>query len=176
MRQPRFPTGVSASLRFLDEKHAPAGAGLSTELRAPAGVTQMRLLRTPWSRAARVLRSFPTRDTIRDRCHLAPDDPDFPLRRSCRALQVQAAGLRSDPGGVRRAQDARPGFGVNFMSPESRPIRREELQEAILNVIHQIEVQMSSNHYVGSERIEEEALSELRSKLDPLQDALAGLG
>jgi hypothetical protein len=53
---------------------------------------------------------------------------------------------------------------------------REELKAAIAKVRHQIEVQALSDHYVGSGRITEEAIGELRTELAQLEEALANLG
>jgi len=52
---------------------------------------------------------------------------------------------------------------------------RQELQDAIAEVRHQIEIQAMSDHYVGSEGITTEAISELRSELAELETALADL-
>jgi hypothetical protein len=49
---------------------------------------------------------------------------------------------------------------------------REELEEAIVKIRHQIEIQSMSDHYIGSEKITEDALSELQSELAELEDAL----
>lgn len=61
------------------------------------------------------------------------------------------------------------------MITERDALLREELEEAIGKVRHQIEIQSTSNHYVGSERITKNALSELESELAQLEDALARL-
>ncbi len=56
----------------------------------------------------------------------------------------------------------------------SEPLR-EELQEAIAKVRHQIEVQSTADHYIGSGRITVEAIAELQAELTQLEAALAGL-
>ena len=61
------------------------------------------------------------------------------------------------------------------MATESNARLREELVDAIANVRRQIDVQSTSDHYLGSGRITEEALSELQSDLSQLEEALAGL-
>ena len=52
---------------------------------------------------------------------------------------------------------------------------RTELKAAISSVRQQIAVQSTADHYLGSENITANALSELRSELANLEDALAGL-
>jgi 16S rRNA G966 N2-methylase RsmD len=52
---------------------------------------------------------------------------------------------------------------------------REELKQAIANVLHQIEIQGMSDHYVGSGAITVEAIGELRAELAQLEQALADL-
>ena len=61
------------------------------------------------------------------------------------------------------------------MSDIPREPLREELEEAIAKVRHQIEVQRISNHYVGSGRITALAVRELQTELAQLEDALANL-
>ena len=61
------------------------------------------------------------------------------------------------------------------MPPETDAELRRELQTAIAAVRQQIAVQSTADHYVGSEGITEKALSELRSELVRLEEALAGL-
>ena len=61
------------------------------------------------------------------------------------------------------------------MQPESDADLRSELKTAIAAVREQITIQSTADHYVGSEGITEEALSNLRSELVRLEDALAGL-
>ncbi len=61
------------------------------------------------------------------------------------------------------------------MPPQSNSELRSELTTAIATVRQQITVQSTADHYVGSERITEEALNELRSELVQLEEALAGL-
>ena len=48
---------------------------------------------------------------------------------------------------------------------------RNELDDAIAKVRHQIEIQTVSNHYIGSEQISAEALTELRGELTQLEAA-----
>ena len=52
---------------------------------------------------------------------------------------------------------------------------REELEEAIAQVRHQIEVQQASTHYIGDGRITAEAIADLKAELVQLEDALADL-
>ena len=61
------------------------------------------------------------------------------------------------------------------MPSESNAELRSELKTAIATVRQQIAVQSTADHYVGSERITQETLSELRSELVRLEEALAGL-
>ena len=61
------------------------------------------------------------------------------------------------------------------MQPESNAELRDELKTAIAAVRQQIAVQSTADHYVGSEGITEEALAELKSELDRLEEALAEL-
>ena len=50
---------------------------------------------------------------------------------------------------------------------------RDELDEAIAKVRHRIDVQASSNHYIGSEEINAEAMHELQDELSGLEAARA---
>lgn len=59
--------------------------------------------------------------------------------------------------------------------PTEDPLR-EELEEAIAKVRHQIEIQASSDHYIGSGRITAEAIAELQAELVQLEAARARLG
>ena len=52
---------------------------------------------------------------------------------------------------------------------------RDQLNGAIAKVRHQIDVQASSNHYIGSEEITAEALRELQDELARLEAARADL-
>ena len=61
------------------------------------------------------------------------------------------------------------------MKPDSDQEMKFELRAAIDKVRHQIDIQEMSDHYIGSGRITEEALLELRSELTRLEEALAGL-
>ncbi len=61
------------------------------------------------------------------------------------------------------------------MNTRSNDELRTELKDAIANVRHQIEIQAMSDHYIGSGRITEEAIGELRSELAQLEEALANL-
>ena len=61
------------------------------------------------------------------------------------------------------------------MSRRPQEPLREELEEAIVKVRHQIEVQQMSAHYVGSGRITALAIRDLRVELAQLEDALANL-
>jgi hypothetical protein len=61
------------------------------------------------------------------------------------------------------------------MSRRPQEPLREELEEAIVKVRHQIEVQQMSDHYVGSGRITALAIRDLRVELAQLEDALANL-
>ena len=62
-----------------------------------------------------------------------------------------------------------------MMSTSADDGLRSELREAIASVRRQIEIQSMSDHYIGSGRITEDALIELRSELVRLEEALAGL-
>ncbi|HUO22155.1 MAG TPA: hypothetical protein VMU59_06535 [Caulobacteraceae bacterium] len=59
--------------------------------------------------------------------------------------------------------------------PSSQPLR-QELQEAIAKVRHQIEVQAISDHYVGSGDMNALAIGELQAELEQLEAALSDLG
>jgi hypothetical protein len=61
------------------------------------------------------------------------------------------------------------------MSNQDDPPLRDQLDAAIANVRHQIEIQSVSNHYLGSEEISAEALRELRVELAQLEAARADL-
>ena len=61
------------------------------------------------------------------------------------------------------------------MANESDAQLREELEVAAGKVRHQIESQSTADHYLGSERISQEALRELQSELSQLEEALARL-
>jgi hypothetical protein len=52
---------------------------------------------------------------------------------------------------------------------------RRELDDAICKVRQQIEIQSVSNHYIGSEEISAEALSELQTELNQLEAARSEL-
>ena len=61
------------------------------------------------------------------------------------------------------------------MARETDAQLREELEEAIGKVRHQIDIQSTADHYIGSEGITEAALGELKSELVQLEEALARL-
>lgn len=62
-----------------------------------------------------------------------------------------------------------------LMPSEPNTELRNELKAAIAAVRHQINVQSTADHYVGSGTITQEAIAELQSELVRLQEALAGL-
>jgi hypothetical protein len=62
------------------------------------------------------------------------------------------------------------------MSTDDKADLRAQLDEAIANVRHQIEIQGLSDHYVGSGHITEDAIAELRAELAQLEEAYKDLG
>ena len=67
------------------------------------------------------------------------------------------------------------GGGAAPLSPPDDASLRAELEEAISKIRQQIEVQLMSDHYIGSGQITADAVGELQTELTQLKQALADL-